>query len=122
MKSITRIIEYFAERTPGSMMSRRPVLKLHLIGIGTDEMVDWHCGSGIRCLATDTNISCLRITPTDPSHESMDHSLTQFFKVFLEPQSISVIHLDGCEEQFLVENIRKDLNDSTNLRIIATPR
>lgn len=30
--------------------------------------------------------------------------------------------MDGCEEQFLVDNIKKDLNASRHLRIIATPQ
>lgn len=56
MKPITKTVEYFAERTPGSVISRKAVLKLHLIGIGSSEMVNWHCGSRIWCLAVNTNI------------------------------------------------------------------
>lgn len=86
-------------------------------------MVNWPCRSRIWCLAINADISQFE----EHGHRFQCKGEITFIcnpifcKVFLSSQSISIINLDDCEEQFLVENIKKDLCSSTNLRIIATP-
>lgn len=75
MKPVTRIVEYFAERTPGSIISRKAVLKSHLIEIGSSEMVHWHCRFRIWCLATDANIPQFKKHTHRSQSKSMSHFL-----------------------------------------------
>ena len=58
MKSIGKIVEYFAERTPGSVISRGTVPNCIVYTIiESSAMVYWRCGCRIWCLAIDTNLS-----------------------------------------------------------------
>jgi hypothetical protein len=88
--------------------------------IGTNAVVDWQCGSRVRCVAADANISRLEEHAHRSRCRGKDVFTEGLCQVFVEAQSINVIVMDGCEEQFLVDNIRKDLSSSTILRIIKT--